>query len=408
MDERHNPEFIAKIAGRILSDHFGEEICLCPEKIFSTWGSIVVRCRVIGQPSAIPHTLIVKKAREDRVKYDPDSSSVPNAAHAIFNDWAAIRFLNQISSDPPLSPSSYGGSREFGLIVLEDLGDGDAPNTADALHGREPALAEALLVDHASLIGRLHAATIGRAAEYRRIRGELGPWPQPKKLYQDPWSDARREPIEESEIEEAIRIYRNGFETIGINPRSGVEDEIALVTAEVERDPGPFLAFCKGDQDGAGDYIRCGAQPRLFDFGVGGYRHALIEGMPGRMTWGSAMCIPRRILPLMQRGYQLQLGQGCWEAIDQALFHRELVKAGARWNIFHLVHRLPEALERDRQRGPTTLRQQIMAWIEAFADLSEEYGQLPALGHSAREMRARLCELWPAETHSLPFYPAFQ
>jgi hypothetical protein len=84
------------------------------------------------------------------------------------------------------------------------------------------------------------------------------------------------------------------------------------------------------------------------------------------------------------------------------------MEAGARWNIFHVNHRLPDAIKGDRQRGPTSLRQQTIAWIEVFAELSEEHGQMRALGESARVMWKRLHELWPTELCVLPYYPAFR
>jgi hypothetical protein len=292
--------------------------------------------------------------------------------------------------------------------VIEDLGDGDGPNTAEALGGDDPALAEQLLIEHAALIGQLHGATIGRFEQYRRLRNTLGPEPSPQKLYQDPWSNARVRPIPASEIDDAIRTYHASFATVGIRPQSDVDEEIELITAAVEENPGPLLAYCKGDQNGAGDYIRRSGNPRLFDFGAGGFRHALIEGMPWRMTWGCMMRIPRRIWPAMEGAYRSSLADWSVEAVDDVTFYRSLVEAGARWNIFHINHRLPDALKSDRQRGPTSLRQQIVAWLAAFAELSEEHGQMCGIGRSARALWVRLHELWPAESCTLPYYPAFQ
>lgn len=74
-----------------------------------------------------------------------------------------------------------------------------------------------------------------------------------------------------------LRLHISPSETISQAPAVGAE--IAHVTASVEAQPERFLAYCKGDQNMAGDYIRCHGMPRLFDFNAGGYRHALIEGM---------------------------------------------------------------------------------------------------------------------------------
>lgn len=407
IDERHNPNFIADVAGKILSEKFGERLHLSKSETFVTGGSIVVRCEVIDARTDFPSSVIVKKTREDESGYKPDSSETPNSAHWLFNDWTASEFLNAVSSDVPFSPKLYAGSRDFGLVVLEDLGNGESPNTSDVLLGDDSELAEQTLIEHISLIGQLHAATIGRDKEYRHIRQHLGALPKPEKLYQDPWSDARNRPIPASEVEEAINLYQEAFENLGICPEIGVADEIEYITSAVEENPKQFLAFCKGDQNMAGDYIRQNGKPRLFDFNVGGFRHALIEGMPGRFTWGCMMRIPTRIKRMMDAAYKSQLTEKHPEISDE-MFRCAMVEAGARWHIFHVVHRLPDALSGDRQRGLTTLRQQTVAWLAAFADLYEEFGGMQALGISAGRMVERICDVWSADVTDLPYYPAFR
>ena len=407
MNERHNPDFIATVANRLLSEKFGGNIRLRKSDVFNTEGSIVVRCEVIDADFDVPASFIVKKAREDEFGYEPDSSEAPNSAHWLFNDWAASEFLNDIPSEIPFSPKLYGGNRKFGLIVLEDLGNGEPPNTFDALLGNDPQLAEQTLLEHISLIGQMHAATIGREEEYRRIRQRLGALAKSEKLFQDPWADARNRPILASEIEEAVRLYRTACENVGISSQKGVADEIEFVASAVEAYPKQFLAFCKGDQNAAGDYIRQNGKPRLFDYNASGFRHALLEGMPARFTWGCMMRIPERTKSLMDAAYKSQLMQN-YPAIRGEVFKRAMIEAAARWHIFHVVHRLPDALRGDRQRGLTTLRQQILAWLAAFADLYEEFGGMPALGISARCVLERLRNLWPAEISSLPYYPAFR
>src|SRR5262245_17396401 len=89
IDERHNPEAIVKFAEALLSRQFDHEARLVGDCVFSGFKSIVVRCHVESSGADLPDALIVKKAREDRVGYLPDSQATPNAAHELFNDWAA-------------------------------------------------------------------------------------------------------------------------------------------------------------------------------------------------------------------------------------------------------------------------------------------------------------------------------
>ena len=85
-----------------------------------------------------------------------------------------------------------------------------------------------------------------------------------------------------------------------------------------------------------------------------------------------------------------------------------MVAAAGRWHIFHVIWRLPTALERDYLRGLTSLRQQLLAWLDAFVQIVDAYGHAPALGGSSRALASRLRARWPAAVGELPFYPAFR
>src|SRR5262249_40934769 len=159
----------------------------------------------------------------------------------------------RVPHDPPLAPRCYGGDLDAQTIVLEDLGDGDGPNTYDLLLGDDPRKAEASLLEHVRLLGRLDAATLGRCAEHAQIREALGP-PAPRKpLYQDPWSCARGQALPEDERARAIQDYERTFRLLGLAVPAAVAEEIERVSERVEADPGPFAAFCQGDVNAPGN-----------------------------------------------------------------------------------------------------------------------------------------------------------
>jgi hypothetical protein len=130
--------------------------------------------------------------------------------------------------------------------------------------------------------------------------------------------------------------------------------------------------------------------------------------MPHRLTWGCTKRIPRRLYPGLERSYQSELSRGYEEAADDTFFHTAMINAAARWTIFHTIWRVPDALQGDRPRGATSLRQQVVAWLNAFSEMSEESNQMPSLRNSARRLLSRLKQLWPPETHSIPYYSAFK
>jgi hypothetical protein len=380
------------IAERILSAHFDRGLTLRPERTWSGAKSTVLRCRIDPSSASVPPTVIIKRS----------------TCGAALEDLAAARFLEQVPHDPPFAPRCYGGDPANQIVVLEDLGDGDGPNTYECVLGHDPQAAAAALLDHIRLTGELHAATVGRQGDYRRLRAALGPEVLPKPLYQDPWSNARGQPIPEPDRKRACQNYCDGIRGVGLTVPAGVSDEIEMVTDRVEADPGPFLAFCQGDLNEPGSCVRQAGRLRLYDFDASGFRHALLEGLAGRLTWGCMARIPADVVQEMDAAYRAALQDGCAVAQDERGYRRAFVEAAARWHIFHVIWRLPTALERDYPRGLTSLRQQLLAWLDAFVEIVDCHGHAPALGNSARALAGRLRARWPAGVGELPFYPAFQ
>jgi len=385
-------EELVRTAERILSGSFCRHVSLRPERAWDGDKSTVLRCGLVDAAPPAPPSVIVKRSKHG----------------AILEDWAASLFLDQVPHDPPLAPRCYGGDLATQLIVLEDLGDGEGPDTRELLLGDDPDRAAAALVEHLRLVGELHGATAGHAEAYARVRRPLGPPRLPRPLYKDPWSDARGDALTEQERLQAVREYRSSLQVLGLRLPVAGDEEIDLVTRQVEGDPGPFLAFCQGDLNEPGGCVRSRGQLRLFDFDCGGFRHALVEGLAGRLTWGAASRIPADVVRAMEEAYRQALAAGCAAARDDGLYRRALAEAAARWHVFHVIWRLPTALKRDYQRGITRLRQQQLAWLEEFAGVAEECGHATALGSSARALAARLRERWPPDVFELPFYPAFR
>ena len=393
MDAR---EIIAR-AESLLRDEWGRDVRLQLERTYENPTTIVVRANVTGPA---PASIAIKHV-------GPHHENPTGYLHSFFNDWAACLFLNSFNHNPPLAPRFYSGDTEHHILIMEDLGVGDGPDTMTLLDGNDPDLAAQSLVEHAALIGQLHAATIDRSDDYVKMRERLGPLPPHPDLFSDPWSNARRYSLNPTEINQVIERYRTVRERLGLSPLTGIDAEIEEVSSRVENDPGPFLTYCKGDQNLPADFIRSGQCARLFDYGEAGYRHALLEGMPGRFTWGCMMRIPAQVMGEMETAYRNELVRGCPNVTSDQIFQRAMADAGARWHIFHVLTRVSAALANDYQRGPTTLRQQVVAWIDAFADLSDETRLYGALGRSAREISVKLRTMWSEEETCLPFYPTF-
>jgi hypothetical protein len=389
-------ELIAAASG-ILSERFETEIRLGAHEILGARaGNLVIRVRVVRPAHASASSFVVKAGPE----------TIPHAKEMLWNDWAALEFLGALELDPTLCPRLFGGDPSTPFIVMEDLGV-NAVEPIELLDGAaaEPDRAEAALISYVKCLGQLHSATLGKSAQFKSIWQSLGGQPCAKPLYHDPWSCCQRRDPEE--ISQAIREYRDVFKLLDMTPESGVDDEIESVTKWIEDGPEQYAVLCQGDQNGPGGCIYNGLGIRLIDFGACGFRHPLVEGMPHRLTWGCTKRIPRRLYSRLEKTYQSELARAYKEAADENFFYRAMINAAARWNIFHTIWRVPDALQGDRPRGLTTLRQQVVAWLNAFSEMSGELNQMQCLGNSARRLLSRLKQLWPVETHTIPYYSAF-
>lgn len=381
---------------RMLSERFGEEIRLGVHGTLGGGeGNIVLRVH-----SLCP---IYEKRSSFVVKAGP--KTIPHAQEMLLNDWAALEFLGKLQLNPPVCPRLFGGNSSTPFIVMEDLGV-NSVEPAALMDGSEPDRAEAGLISYMKCLGQLHGATLGKSDQFRAIRDTLRIQPAAKPLYHDPWSYCQeRDP---TEIGQVIGEYKGVLRRLDIEPDRGVDEEIESVTNKVEACPRQHSALCQGDQNGPGGCLYINSGIRLIDFGACGFRHPLVEGMPHRLTWGCTKRIPRRFYSRMEKSYQSELAKTYSDAANDALFRTAMIYAAARWNIFHTIWRVPDALQGDRPRGATSLRQQVVAWLSAFVDMTEEFNQMPALGNSALRLLSRLKTLWPPQTHTIPYYSAFK
>ncbi len=350
--------------------------------------STVYRYAVDEGPHGIPSSVIVKRAGGAGETYDPDAADGP--APRLFNEWAGLQFLDHLSGAHSPAARFYGGDRAAGLVVLEDLGT--SAHLDGILLGDNPTAAEDALIDLATTLGRMHALTIGKDQAYHQIRAALGPLEPAIASYD--WLAPR---------------FRAMADALGIAPQPGTEADLETLRAVLHH-PGPFLAYTHGDAC-PDNCLRVGNTVRLFDFEGGYLRHALIDGVFGRLHFPSCWCVgrlPASIPPRLEEVYRTALTQGCPAAADDTLFDCAVVEACIYWLIrFDRVYPLATFLERDEEWDRATIRQRLLFRFAIVARTVQESGYLEALGATIGAMTARLQSLWAIDTAPMPSYPAF-
>jgi hypothetical protein len=389
------PDRIVRLVEQILTRSWNGPVTL--GRCFQLRGDRVLRFEIAGAPDvqgrAAPATVAVKQARGSADNpYNPEATERYNSAWGLFGDWAGTQLFSSLPNSGEYALRFYGGAREAGVIVIEDLGDGES--LVDRLMGDDPRRAEEGLRMLAECLGRLHADTIGHEERYQAFRDALGP-----RL-----GSPRPGPLEGHRAE-----LDRGFQAAEIEPAPGFDEDFTRVAA-AWADPGPFLAYVHGDP--CPDNCRiAAARLRLFDFETGGFRHAMMDAVYGRMTFPTCWCcnrLPAYIAPMMEAAYRAQLVRRCPAAEDDDRFNRELLHACASWLLCSGAWMMERALKEDDQWGISSTRQRVLLRLDAFADTTEQFDYLPAMGATARRCTARLRELWPADADAMPLYPAFR
>lgn len=397
-DDRAQFGDVVPLVERVLADSLGGPVRLGHVERISEEErrNQLLRCHLADAPAGAPATVMVKRRRPS--DYNPDDHE-SWATRGLLRDWAGLQFLTELGSEVVGSPRFYGGDRAAGFVVMEDLGR--PQNLADLLLEGNAAEAQRGLILIATTLGTMHAATVGREAQYRRIRGALGPGDGP---------EARTRAADD--IRNAGKRVAEQCGALGVEAGDGFGRDVETVAAAIA-DPGPFLAYTHGDPCPDNNAIvrtPGGDLFRLIDYEIGGYRHALGDGVYGRIRFPTCWCVrdlPEAVVQRMESAYRAALASGCPEAGDDAVYGRATVEACGTWLLNTLGWSLPRALDYDSVWGVATHRQRILMRLAAFADLARRARHLEALGDVASRLHGALHPRWEPFTLPISLYPAF-
>jgi len=184
-------------AEQVLSHRFGATIRLAdPEHLGGSGKSTVVRVRVASSPFSLPRTLVVKR-------YGPAGQQV--VGDAFVQEAVSYQLFTAFSPEDRMCPEMFAHDGAVRLVVLEDLGR--APTLENKLLGNDPKAAERALLSWSRSLGRLHASTAGREADFDALSRRLG-----SSRVTDPLSSAGHQAFEElpEVLADAIGVVTSG------------------------------------------------------------------------------------------------------------------------------------------------------------------------------------------------------
>lgn len=391
-------------AEQVLSTALGSQIHINEIERLTRRGrrNLLLRCRLTDPVRDLPSSFILKKV-EAKIYNSEDTDSWDTMR--FFRDWVGAQFLSTIPRQSDHGPLCYGGDRNLGFCILEDLGHHFS--LVEPLLGKDSSRAERILLKYADRLGQLHADTIGKAATFEELFHSVGPTARLSTLYMT--SQAARLPTQGvNGLNQCLLTLQARLGSLGVHLESGLSQELASLVSAVT-DPGPFWAYVHADPC-PDNVFDTGEALRLIDFEFGHFGHSLIDATYGRMIFPTCWCasrLPDAVVSKMEIEYRARLIQGCPEAQDDNIFETALTTICGFWLLSTLIRHLEDALENDQNWGIATNRQRVLARLEAFIHTSEQFAKLPILQGMSSSLLELLHQRW-ADTPQLALYPAFQ
>nr|BFF03575.1 hypothetical protein GCM10020241_52500 [Streptoalloteichus tenebrarius] len=407
------PEVAAtvKAAEAVLSRRFGAAVRLAdPEDLGGSGRSVVARVKVAATPFSLPRTLVVKHYRgaggagpvRGRPCSLPDHDRVPVArkgappegVDAFTREVASCQLFTSMAAEERVGPELVAYDADERLLVLEDLGR--APTLADKLLGGDARAAERALIGWARSLGRLHATTAGREADFEALARRLG-----RAGADDPV--ARHARVALTELPDLLAA------ALGV-PTPDRVVERAHRTARLLGGT-RYRAFSPSDICPDNNLVTSRGV-RFLDFEWGSVRDVALDAAYLRVPFPSCWCVfalPPGMAEAMVAAWQAEVRMAWPDLSEEAVLPR-LLDAQLLWVWVSTWWFLPRSTEPDRPVDahlPSPRRS--LALVDRWERLA---GQLrpvcPESAGHAEAVAAALRFRFGLGDQELPLYPAFR
>ncbi|MGK3203704.1 phosphotransferase [Amycolatopsis sp. MEPSY49] len=364
----------------VLSRRFGSAITLvAPEDLAGSGPATVVRARVVSSSFALPRTLVIKHYPESPAAGDAD----PFAQEAV-----SYQLFTALAPDERMCPELLAHDGRDRVLVLEDLGR--TPTLEDKLYARDSRAAERALLSWARSLGRLHASTAGREADFNALLRRLG---GPAK------NDAR------TDDELGARVAAVIQERLGIPAPDEVLTQVAEAL-EQSRSAG-FRAFSPVELSPDNNLVT-GESVRFLDFEYGCVRSALVDAAHLRLpfaSWPDALALPAGMSEAMIAAWRAEV-VGVWPAFADDDVLATHLTTSELLRVWVITGEELGSLDLSRHAAPVSREAALVTW---WRDLAKHAGyvRMTAVSEFAARVAAALAaRLGPHA--DLAFYPAFR
>ncbi|WNV89245.1 hypothetical protein [Umezawaea sp. Da 62-37] len=373
-------------AQSVLSGRFGAQIRLAdPEDLGGAGRSVVVRVRVAATPFSLPRTLVVKR-------YPPAAADRDPFAH----ETVSHQLLTALPSEERLTPELVAHDIRKRLVVLEDLGK--APRLADKLLGQDARAAERGLLSWAHAMGRLHATTAGRDADFDALMRRQG-----TQCCQDPV---------------AVDVHAA---LAGLPDLLERELEVETSTKAREFAAASVKGFVSSRRRAFSPSTSCpdnhlvtGKGVRFLDFEGGCVRDIVFDAACLRVPFPSCWCaygLPAGMSEAMVAAWRAEVGSVWPDLDDDAVFLPRLLESQLLWVWLSTWRALPKLTATEHtghRRRDAPPRSTILTarWTRLRTDAASLH--VTEIVEHADAVIAALVETYGDKAMNLQLYPAFR
>ncbi|MFI9404606.1 phosphotransferase family protein [Nocardia sp. NPDC052316] len=376
---------VVSAAQQLLTKRMGAPVKLSdPIELSGSGRTTVLRVRVAENPYSLPRTLIVKQVRghsRDRTTggLAPGVASIDSA---FLREAVSYQFTTALSREQRPGAYLIAHSLPERLLILSDLGE-NSLLTQMLRSGAEPATRNGMMA-FAQALGRMHAATVGREADFVALLRRVDVVHRVDGIAQQA----------ESAIAEVPGLLQR---ELGIE----VPGEIAerIVRGNRLFSAGRFRAFSPSDL--CPDNVILNEEgARFLDYEWGGFRDATLDIAYALVSFPGCLCdfeLSRERARQMVEAWRSEV-VGVWPALaDDELMSERILEARLIWVWLSTYWFLPADHARiaaAREHGMSVPRSEAL--INRWAALAEDARCTgdDIIGDFAEDVSAMLEERW--------------
>ncbi|MBB4684685.1 phosphotransferase [Amycolatopsis jiangsuensis] len=364
----------------VLSRRFGSAITLVhPEDLEGSGPATVVRARVVSSSFALPRTLVVK--------HYPDPP-VPGRGDRFAQEAVSYQLFTALAPDERMCPELLAHDGRDRVLVIEDLGR--APTLQDKLAARDSRAAERALLSWARSLGRLHASTASREADFNALLRRLG-------------GPGR---IEESDLAaQAAEVPPMLAGLLGVSVPEAVLERVATAVSQARS--AAFRAFSPVELSPDNNLVT-GSGVRFLDFERGRVRTALVDAAYLRLPFAfcsDALALPAGMSEAMIAAWRAEV-VSVWPSFADDAELAELLTVSELLLVWQITRVTLPRLDLRRHAAPVSREAALVTWWRNLAKHAGYARHTDVAEHATRVAAALGARLGPHA--DLAFYPAFR